>query len=125
MMTARDNRAEIMALLEPSIHNYCKWKWPCIEMEDRVSEARIVLLHVLRERRIPEEHIWPVFLRTLHVYMPPLNRREGWHRYQCRQLDARVRLRDGTAGPALLELLPDPQPDVYTLLEDNLDQPIS
>lgn len=124
-MTARNNEAEIMALLEPNIQSYCKQKWPCIEMEDRVSEARIVLLHVLRERRIPEEHIWPVFLRTLHGYMQPLNQREGWHRYQCRSLDSHVRLRDGTEGRTLHELLPDPQSDVHTLLEESNDQLVS
>lgn len=121
-MTARDNEAEIMELLEPNIKSYCKWKWTCIEMEDRLSEARIVLLHVLRERSIPEEHIWPVFLRTLHVYMRPINRREGWHRYQCRSLDARARLRDGTEGRILHELLPDLHSDVYRILEENLDR---
>ena len=120
-MTARDNEAESMELLEPSIKSYCKWKWTCIEMEDRLSEARIVLLHVLRERRIPEERIWPVFLRTLHVYMRPINRLEGWHRYRCRSLDARTRLRDGTEGRFLHELLPDFHSDVYSILEESLD----
>lgn len=124
-MTARDNEAEIMELLEPNIKSYCKWKWTCIEMEDRLSEARIVLMHVLRESCIPEEHIWPVFLRTLHVYMKPINRREGWHRYRCRSLDAHIRLRDGTEGRTLHELLPDPQPDVYAMLAESFDQLVS
>ena len=121
-MTARENEAEIMLMLEPNVRNYCKWKWTCVEMEDRISEARIVLLHVLRERGIPEEHIWPVFLRTLHVHMRPINRSEGWHRYRCRSLDARVRLQDGTEGRVLHELLPDPRPDIYPILVGNLDR---
>lgn len=121
-MTARDNEAEIMALLEPKVKSYCKWKWTCIEMEDRVSEARIVLLIVMRTRGIPEEDIWPVFLQILPKRMQPLNRLEGWHRYRCRSLDARVRLRDGSQGPALHELLPDSDSDFDRILEEQIGE---
>lgn len=124
-MKARENEAEIMLLLESSLRNYCKWKWTAIEMEDRISEARYVLLIVLRHRGIPEEEIWSVFQRTASKYMRRINAVEGWHRYHCRSLDARVRLADGSEGRALHEMIPDPQPDVYRLLEEIFDRQAS
>ena len=53
---------------------------------------------------IPEEQIWPVYLRTLQEYMHPINTLEGWHRYHCRSLDARIRLNNGEEGSFLHEL---------------------
>lgn len=110
-MNVRECEAEIMWLMDQPIRDYCKWRWTSIEMEDRVSEAKYVFLIVLRARTIPETYVWPVFRRTLHQYMKPINAREGRHRY-CRSLDARMRTRNNQPGYALLDFLPCPQADV-------------
>ena len=112
-MTAYENEAEIMQLVEPSIRAYCKWRWTSIEMEDRLSEARYVFLVVLRERSIPEERVWDVFIRTLDRHMRPINRSESWHRYYCRSLQAKIRRHNGDEGSSLMELIASPQPDFF------------
>lgn len=122
-MNARECEAEIMQLMDQPIRDYCKWRWTSIEMEDRVSEAKYVFLIVLRARNIPETYVWPVFRRTLHQYMKPINARESRHRY-CRSLDARMRTRNGAPGCTLLDMLPCPQADVSTLVEEALDKSI-
>lgn len=121
-MNVRENEAAIMQLLEPALRNYCKWKWTPMEMEDRVSEAQYVLLIILRRRGIPEEEIWSVFQRTVQEYMRRINAEENWHRYRCRSLDVHVRLANGSEGRTLHELIPNPQPDVYSLLEEIPDK---
>ncbi len=93
-MTTYVNEAEMMQLIEPSIRDYCKWKWTAVEMEDRLSEARYIFLIVLRERHLPEEQVWRVFRRTLDEYMYHINRKEAWYRYHCKSLYARIRTRN-------------------------------
>lgn len=110
-MTAHETEAEVMRLMEPSIRDYCRWKWTAVEMEDRLSEARYVFLLVLRERSLPEERVWEVFQRTLDEYMYHINRKEAWHRYHCRSLYARVRTWNGEDGSPLIDMIASSQPD--------------
>ena len=116
-MNARECEAQLLQTLDQPIRNYCKWRWTSIEMEDRVAEAKYVFLIVLRTKGLPEEAVWPVFQRTLHKYMKPINARESRHRY-CRSLNARIKTRSGEPGCTLLDLLPCPQPDVSDLAVD-------
>ena len=115
-MTAYENESEVMRLMEPSIRNYCKSKWTAVEMEDRLSEARYVFLIVLRKRNLPEERVWEVFKHTLDEYMHHLNRKEAWHRYHCRSLQAVVRTRDGEEGSPLMDMIASSQPDPSEIL---------
>lgn len=121
-MTTYANEAEIMQLMEPSIRDYCKWKWTAVEMEDRLSEARYIFLIVLRNRRLPEEQIWGVFQRTLDEYMYHINRNEAWHRYHCRSLYTRIRTWDGDKGSPLIELIASSQPDPCEILLNQLGE---
>lgn len=121
-MTTHENETEIMQLMEPYIRSYCKWKWTAIEMDDRLSEARYVFLIVLRTRRIPEEQIWTVFQRTLDEYMRPINATEGWHRFHCRSLDARIRTHSGEVGSPLLDMIASPRPDPCEIITTVLEQ---
>lgn len=123
-MTASENEAKIMLLMEPSIRDYCKWRWTAVEMEDRLSEARYVFLIVLRERCLPEEQVWEVFCRTLDEYMHPINKREAWHRYQCRSLHARMRTRNGEEGSPLMDMIASSQPDPCEILLKKLGESI-
>ena len=120
-MTARENEAAILQMMEPIIRRHCKWKWTAIEIEDRISEAVYVFLIVLRTKSIPEEQIWPVYLRTLQKHMRPINALEGWHRYHCRSSDARIRLSNGEEGSFLHELLPAAQPDICAIVAEIID----
>lgn len=110
-MTALENEAAVLQMAEPFIRDYCIGKWTCISMEDRISEATYIFLIVLRTRSIPEEHVWPVFCRTLDKHMRALNSQEAWHRFHCKSLDAPVRMNNGEEGSSLHELIPSPQAD--------------
>lgn len=121
-MTAYANEDEIMQLMEPSIRDYCKWKWTAVEMEDRLSEARYVFLIVLRKRRLPEEQVWGVFQRTLDEYMYHINRKEAWYRYHCRSLYTRIRTWDGDEGSPLIEMIASSQPDPCEILLNPLEK---
>ena len=121
-MTAYENEAEVMQLIEPSIRNYCKWKWTAVEMEDRLSEARYVFHVVLRERSLPEERVWEVFKHTLDEYMHHINRKEAWHRYHCRSLHAPIRTWDGEKGSPLIDVIASSQPDPCEILLNMLGE---
>ena len=121
-MTAYKNEDESMQLMEPSIRNYCKWKWTAVEMEDRLSEARYVFLIVLRERHLAEEQVWGVFRRTLDEYMHHINRTEAWHRYHCRSLHAVTRTWDGEEGSPLIDIIASSQPDPCEILLNMLGE---
>ena len=121
-MTTYANAAEIMQLMEPSIRDYCKWKWTAVEMEDRLSEARYVFLVVLRKRYLPEEQVWGVFRRTLDEYMYHINRKEAWHRYHCKSLYTRVRTHNGEEGSPLIDMIASSQPDPCEILLNTLDE---
>lgn len=120
-MTTNENEAAVLQMMEPIIRRYCKWKWTSIESEDRISEALYVFLIVLRTKGIPEEQIWPVYLRTLREYMRPINALEGWHRYHCRSSDARIRLKNGEEGSFLHEMLSMEQTDICTIIAESID----
>ncbi|WP_458462500.1 hypothetical protein [Paenibacillus sp.] len=121
-MTTYVNEAEIMQLMEPSIRDYCKWKWTAVEMEDRLSEARYVFLIVLRERYLPEEQVWGVFRRTLDEYMYYINRAEAWYRYHCTSLHTRIRTRTGEEGSPLIDMIASSQPDPCEILLNTLEE---
>ena len=121
-MTAHENEAKIMQLMEPSIREYCKWKWTAVEMEDRLSEARYVFLVVLRDRHLPEEQVWGVFRRTLDEYMYHINRKAAWHRYHCRSLYTRICTRTGDEGSPLIEMIASSQPDPCEILLNTLEE---
>lgn len=121
-MTAYENEAEIMQLMEPNIRDYCKWKWTAVEMEDRLSEARYIFLIVLRKRRLPDEHVWGVFRRTLDEYMYNINRTEAWHRYHCTSLHTRIRTRTGEEGSPLIDMIASSQPDPCEILSNTLEE---
>lgn len=123
-MTACENEAKILLLMEPSIRDYCKWKWTAVEMEDRLSEARYVFLIVLRERRLPEEKVWEVFRRTLDECMYPINKREAWHSYHCTSLHARIRTRNGEDGSPLMDMIASSRPDPCEILLKELGEGI-
>lgn len=111
-----------MQMMEPSIRNYCKWKWTAVEMEDRVSEARYVFLIVLRKRYLPEEQVWDVFRRTLDEYMHHINRKEAWHRYHCKSLYTRMRTRNNEESSPLIDMIASSQPDPCEILLSTLDE---
>ena len=121
-MTAYDNEAKVMQLMEPSIRNYCRQKWTYVDMEDRLSEARYVFLVVLRERSLPEERVWEVFRHTLDEHMHHLNQKEAGHRYHCRSLHAAIRTRNGEEGSPLMDLIASPQPDPCEILLKALEE---
>ena len=95
---------ELLRIIDPYIRNHCRFRWRSMEYDDRLSEARLIFISVLRNKNIPEERVWNVFCRTLDLYMKPLNSIEARHRY-CRSLDAPLRRRDGEEGSTLLELI--------------------
>lgn len=106
-MTHLASEEEILKILEPHIRAYCQMRWRSMEMDDRLSEARLVFIAVLRTPDIPDEFLWSVYCRTLNAHMKPINSLEARHRY-CRSLNAKLRRWDGEEGSTLMDLLAAP-----------------
>ena len=105
-MNAKDCEREVLIMFENRIKQSCSGRWTAIEEQDRISEASLVFLSVLRTPNLSEEKLWPTYVQTLDEHMLKQSQKSSKERFHF-SLDAPIKRNDGGKGSSYIDFLPD------------------
>ncbi|MPN37558.1 hypothetical protein SDC9_185078 [bioreactor metagenome] len=78
-----------------------------MQMDEKLSEAHLCMLGVIRLPSIKAENFWPLFVRSFISYMDKCYREEGNRKFANCSLDASLRPDSTGRSLSLLGCLPD------------------
>lgn len=91
---------------DPFIESECDGRWFNLELEDRISEARLIFCQALRMFPLGSGHFWDDYLKMLHPYMDELNRQTPSLKYPVAcSLDRPYRNDSSTKSVSLMDTI--------------------